>query len=566
MPPPEPQRVHDVKISRVRRYGCARVENIPPEEFGISRRQRSVMLRDCDYCYHEVRRSEAELIADGYDKEQIKRLPDYSGEGNSEEIARDTVDDNTLEAAEMLNRANRQIRVTEHYVLMDYEGDAKPRRYRVTTGGSGEILKRKGKPEIIPDIVRFASMTPVIMTHRFFGRSVADLVMDIQRIKTALQRAALDNVYFANNQRLEVAEEGATKDTIDDVLANRVAGIIRTRRIGSVAPVPNQPIGNFVFPMIEYMDTLREWRTGVTRQGQGLDPNALQNIGERAVLDAQSAARAKTKLIARIFAETGIKEMFWLLHQTIRQNASEAETVKLRGNWQQIDPQEWRQRDDLTINVGLGTGSREQEIAILREIMGIQVNAMKMPETGLAGPPQLYNTLKQLTRKAGFPSPEPYFTDPTQQPPKPPTPKPEEQKAMAEMQMAQQKMQAEMGMKQAEMGMRQQQTQAEMGMAQQRAQIEAGMQQQKIQADAEAQQQKAVQDAALQRQKFEMESELQRERMLQELALKREQLEAELGLKREQLIAELDLKRELGLEAAKANGGTSSVEMGGKPG
>ena len=229
-------------------------------------------------------------------------------------------------------------------------------------------------------MVRFASMTPVIMTHRFFGRSIADLVMDIQRIKTALQRAALDNVYFANNQRLEVAADGATKDTIDDVLANRVGGIIRTQRIGSVAPVPNQPIGQFVFPLIEYMDSTREWRTGVTRQGQGLDPNALQNIGERAVLDAQSAARAKTKLIARIFAETGIREMFWLLHATIKQNASQADTVKLRGSWVKVDPQEWRQRDDLTINVGLGTGSKDQEIAVLQQIMQIQGNAMTTPK------------------------------------------------------------------------------------------------------------------------------------------------------------------------------------------
>ena len=146
-------------------------------------------------------------------------------------------------------------------------------------------------------MVRFAAMTPVIMPHRFFGRSIADQTMDIQRIKTALVRAALDNVYFANNQRLEIAEDGATKDTIDDVLANRVGGIIRTRRIGSVAPVPNQPIGQFRLPADRVHGRQREWRTGVTRQGQGLDPNALQNIGERAVLDAQSAARAKMKLI-----------------------------------------------------------------------------------------------------------------------------------------------------------------------------------------------------------------------------------------------------------------------------
>ena len=569
MLPPTPETVHDVKISRIRKYGCARIENIPPEEFGISRRQRSVMLRDCDYCYHEVRRTEADLIKEGFDPDQIKKLPDYAGDGSSEEIARDTVDDNTLQSSEMLNRANRQIRITEHYAVMDYEGDGKPKRYRVTTGGSGsEILTRDGKPQIIPDLVRFAAMTPVIMPHRFFGRSIADLVMDIQRIKTALQRACLDNIYFANNQRMEVSEQGATKDTIDDILANRVGGIIRTKTIGSIAAVPNQPIGDFVFPMIEYMDSIREWRTGVTRQGQGLDPNALQNIGERAVLDAQSAARAKTKLIARIFAETGIKEMFWLLHATIRQNASEAETVKLRNSWVKVDPQEWRQRDDLTINVGLGTGSKEQEIAILREIMGIQVNALKMPETGLAKPINIYNTLKQLTRKAGLNSVEPYFTDPTKQPPVPPKPPPEMQKLQAEMQAKQQEMQMDQQRMQAELQMKQ----VEMQMGQQKLQAELQMKQAELQADAQMQSQKAQQDAALAQQKAQNDSELQRERMRAELAMRREQMSQELALKREQLEAELVMKRELGLTAVAAKtasengGGTSKVHVGGEPG
>jgi len=513
------------------------------------------MLRDCDYCFHEVRRSQADLIKDGFDEEQVKALPDYSGDGGTEEISRDTVDDNSLSGAEALNKANRQIRVTEHYILMDYEGDGKPRRYRVTTGGSGsEILKRKGKPEIVPDMVRFAAMTPFIMTHRFFGRSIADLVMDIQRIKTALQRAALDNVYFANNQRLEVAEDGATKDTIDDVLANRVGGIIRTRRIGSVAPVPNQPIGSFVFPMIEYMDTLREWRTGVTRQGQGLDPNALQNIGERAVLDAQSMARAKMKLIARIFAETGIKEMFWLLHATIRQNASEAETVKLRNQWIRVDPQEWRQRDDLTINVGLGSGSKEQEVAILREIMQIQGNAIQTPKMKLAKPDNVYNTLKQLVRKVGLHI-EPLFTDPSKQPDPPPEPSPEEKKGMAEMQLKQQDMQ----------------------MRQQGAMADAQMRQQQAQQDMQMQQAKAGQDAALQREKFNLDAQLQREQMQSDAQLKQMQIDAEMQLKRDQLTAELALKRELAMAGLQlkasmppsgANGGgsVSGVQLGGEPG
>jgi hypothetical protein len=293
----------------------------------------------------------------------------------------------------------------------------------------------------------------------------------------------------------------------------------------------------------------------VTRQGQGLDPNALQNIGERAVLDAQSAARAKMKLIARIFAETGFKEMMWLLHATIRQNASEAETVKLRNSWVKVDPQEWRQRDDLTINVGLGTGDKSQEIAVLREIMQIQGNAIQTPKMKLAGPPNVYNTLKQLVRKAGLNSIEPYFTDPSRMPDPPPEPSPEEKKGQAEMQMKQQDMQ-----------MRQQATMAD-----------AQMKQQQAQQDMQMQQAKAGQDAALQREKFMLDAQLQREQMQADMALKQAQIDAEMALKRDQLAAELALKRELAMAGLQlkasmpppggANGGgTSGVHIGGDPG
>src|SRR5262249_28745978 len=155
--------------------------------FGIARHARSI--RDADYCFHDVLRSEARLIEQGYDREQVRRLPSYVITDTIEARARDTVNEGTQGQGDAsINSASRLIKITEHYVRMDYEGDGKAGLYRVTTGGEeGEILERDGAPDIIAeDAVPFAAMTPVIITHRFFGRSIADLVMDIQRIKTAL--------------------------------------------------------------------------------------------------------------------------------------------------------------------------------------------------------------------------------------------------------------------------------------------------------------------------------------------------------------------------------------------
>src|SRR5262249_791230 len=144
-----------------------------------------------------------------------------------------------------LNRAARTIQVTEHYVRMDYEGRGKARLYRVTTAGDdGVPLERGGKPDIVEEeFVPFAAMTPGIMTHRFFVRSIADLVMDIQRIKTALLRAVLDNAYLANNPRVEVPESACGDSTLDDLLVSRPGGIVRTKMPGQLQILQHPNIG-----------------------------------------------------------------------------------------------------------------------------------------------------------------------------------------------------------------------------------------------------------------------------------------------------------------------------------
>jgi hypothetical protein len=521
-------KLHDVTLVKRKDYGCAKAEAIPPEEFGISKRARSIS--QSHYCYHEpAGKTEADLIAQGFDAEQVKTLQTQGDVREEEGLARDSVEEGEGDA-DTLNRAMRPIKVTEHYVRMDYEGDGKARLYRVTTGGDDlVVLKRDGKPDVVPvDVMPFAAMTPVIITHRFFGRSIADLVLDIQRIKTALIRGLLDNIYLLNNQRYEVAESHANERTLDDLLVNRPGGVIRTKTPGGLVPIANQPIGAALFPAIEYMDATREWRTGVTRQGQGLSPDSLQNIGERAVLDQANAARAKTKLIARIFAETGIRDLFSLLHQTIRKNERQASTVRLRNKWVPIDPRNWKTRDDMTITVGLGTGSKDQEVMYLMQLLGIQREAIMAPETGLVEPKNIYNTLEKIVQRVGLKSIEPYFTDPDTNPKTGqarPDPKMEEAKAKLEIEKE-----------------------------------KAGAQIQLEQTKAQVAQQSDAQ-------KMQTDMLLKREQMTAEFQLKREQMMAELQLRREEMMLEAELKREQGFYRPKAGGdGISDTQMGGQVG
>jgi hypothetical protein len=507
---------HDFTTVQKRKYGCCRVEPVPPEEFGVSRRAK--LGQPLDYSYHKVQRTVAELIRQGFDADQLEDLPDSPPDENSEGIARDTInEDRTFSSS--VNRATRLITVTEHYATLDYEGDGKARLYRVTTAGDddGQVLTRDGELDIIPvDFDPFAVMTPIIVTHRFFGKGMPDLTMDIQRIKTALYRGMLDNVYLANNQRIEISDSHAGQNTIDDLLNNRPGGLVRTKVPGGLVPISNQNLGEYVYPALEYMDTVREWRTGVVRQGVGIDSDALQNQSATAVRQTYNAAQAKMRLNARVMAEVGFKQLFWKMHATIRKNEGSRPTVKLRGKWTTVDPRQWRKRDDLTISVGLGSGGKAEQAAFWNQILLIQKEAIQLPGQNIVKPDNIYAVLQKLLAVGGEKSAEPYFSDPSD-PGNPPGQEKPDPKMI--------EMQGKMQLQKAELQANQQKMMADAKMKQ--AEVHARMEMEKLQAEADiaSNDRKIQADIALAREKFALEREIK----VLEFQLEQKKTEAELA-------------------------------------
>jgi hypothetical protein len=509
-----PDGTHDVTVVERKNYGCAKALGVPPEEFGIESDARSI--RDCNYCYHDiVSNTEADLIDQGFDPTQVKALPTYRPNLTTEQTARDTVDESS--ASTLKDTGTRRVQIIEHYARLDYEDNGKAKLYRITTGGrDGPVLLREGKPDILEfDAVPFAAMTPVIVTHRFYGKSLADLVMDIARIKTALLRALLDNAYLANNRRVEVPESHANENTLDDLLVSRPGGIVRTKQPGGLREIDHTDIGSHVYPLLEYQDATREWRTGVTKQGQGIDANALQNQSATAVNQAFTASQARVRLIARIFAETGIKDLFWLLHATIKKHADEPQTVRLRNKWVPVDPRNWKTRDDLTVNVGLGTGSKESQLMTLQMLIGAQEKAL---QAGMVSKRNLWNSAVELVKVTGRKDPEAFFTDPSHQPdpqqPQDPSAAPIEPPPNPDMM----KLQAESQIKTQEM---QQKAQLDQQAMQNKAQIENVQ----AQADVATQDRKTQAEIALAREKFAMDQQLLQMEMQMKLQLHQQDMQ-----------------------------------------
>jgi hypothetical protein len=486
-----PPVTHDVTIVTTRKLAHARVMGVPPEEFGIERGARSI--RDCNYCFHEVvTKTEGQLIAEGFDDEQIKSLGDYTGNTDIETFARDTTGEHLNASSDGANTATRLVRITEHYVRMDYEGDGRPGLYQVITGGDqSEILRKDGRECITPfDTIPFAATTPVPMTHRFFGRSMADLVMPLQREKTALKRGALDNLYLHNNPRVEVSEANAGPNTLDDLLVSRPGGVVRTKTAGGLNWQAVPDITSSIYPMMQYIDAEIETRTGLSRQSQGIDANALQNQSATAVAQMFSASQMRIKLIARIMAE-GVRDIFALLHGTIRKHGQSQQTVRLRNAWVAVDPRAWKTREDMTINVGLGSGGKAQQFAQLMALANIQKELIAGGKANMVGDRELYNTATELTRIMGHKNPGRFFNDPTavnpqtgqllHPPPAPPAPPPDpkllalQARAQADQLAAAHRAQAEQQRMQADAIHQQVKMQAEIELAKIKAELDAKM-------------------------------------------------------------------------------------------
>ena len=497
---PASQATHDVVVVKHKTYGRVKIAPVAPEEFGIEKTARTLRqgyIGGCNYCFHRVIRSQDDLIQQGFDEDQIRSLPTYMSVTNIEEINRDTVAEHQNVGEEM-NPAGRRIEVIEHYVRMDYEGDGVAKLYQVFTGSEqGQILYKKiegedgeiiEEPAITEfDEVPFAAMTPIIVTHRFFGRSLADLTMDIQRIKTALLRGLLDNTYLANNPRVVVSETGASDSTLDDLLISRPGGIVRVKSDpGAVSWQEVPTIGSHVFPMLEYADSIREIRTGVTKQGTSLDADALQNQSATAVNHMFTMAQARMRLIARIFAETGIKDLCVLVHGLVRKHGQQAQTIRLKGSWVTVDPRDWKKRNDMMVDVGLGTGGKAEQMAMMNLIIGMQEKALMGGKTNLVTDDNLYNAARTLTRITGHKDVNAFFSDPRSQPPPRPPPNPD----MIKAQIEQMKIQG------------QQQLQGE-----------------KMKSDVSLEQARMQADYALEQQKFEHQKELD----LLEMGMKREE-------------------------------------------
>jgi hypothetical protein len=298
------------------------------------------------------------------------------------------------------------------------------------------------------------------MPHRFYGRSVSELVEDIQLVKSTVMRQLLDNMYLTNNNRVAIMDG---MDNLDDLLTSRPGGVVRTKQPPSqvMMPMQSQTISQQAFPLLEYLDTVRETRTGVTRYAQGLDADSL-NKTATGINTLMTQTQMRMELIARIFSETGVKDLFSKIFELTVKYQDKERIIQLNNQFVPVRPTEWKDRYNISIIVGLGSGSKEQQLVILNNILERQVQAFQLQggqEYPMVTLKNFYNTLSKMIENAGLKNVENYFVNPDvgkqmiqPKPPPPPTPiekieftriASEEKRKLAELELENKKIRAE---------------------------------------------------------------------------------------------------------------------------
>jgi len=401
-------KLHDVVITRKETFGQVKFEAIPPEEFLIERRAKT--LKDANFVCHRTTKTRSELIEMGFDYETVYALPkEHNLKYNPEKNVRHRNIDNDY-TSESADEATDEIVVCESYIKIDQDGDGIAELRKITSSGdeSYTILDN-----VIVDNQPFCSVTPIAVPHRFYGRSVSELVEDIQLIKSTVMRQILDNMYLTNNNRVAVMDGQVN---LEDLLTNRPGGVVRTKAApGQVMmPMTTQTINNQAFPLLEYLDTVKENRSGITKYNQGMDTDSLNKTAS-GINTILSQSQMRIELIARIFAETGVKDLFKKIFELVVKYQDKERIIKIRNNFVPMNPMEWRDRCNVSIQVGLGTGSRDQQLGILNQILRQQIDGIKLqgsPHGPIVSMTNIYNTLAKIVENAGLKDVDSYFTDP----------------------------------------------------------------------------------------------------------------------------------------------------------
>ena len=480
---------HSVKISRSESDGKLCIESVPPEEFFVDRDARS--LDDAYIVAHRTEMRVGDLVAMGFDFDVVEELDGFytDNEMTGAEIFERQGYTEDLSGQNELDPSMKKVAVTEAYMRMDVDGTGIPVLHKFLCGGTKYELLDYEPIDEIP----FSKFEIDPIPHSFYGRSLAELILDDQDASTSIMRGILDNVAMTNNPRLGIIE-GAV--SLDDVLNNEIGGVIRMRQAGAVMPLEVPFSAGQTLGAMQYLDAMIEQKTGVSRASMGLNNDAMQSTTKAAVQATVQAAAGQVEVMVRNLA-IGMRDLFGIMLRLYQKNVDEEQIMRLNNQFIPVDPRVWNSEGmDVSINVGLGTGREEEKMSALQMALQLQMQVFQQygPMNGVVSMTNIRNTVADMLAINGVRNTERYFAP---------------MDAQREQQIMQQNAQQQQGQQPSDPN---------------QAFLQA--EQMKVQGRVQTDMMKAQTD----RQKAIMQDDRERDKMYQELALKNAELQAKYGL------------------------------------
>jgi hypothetical protein len=481
-----PAMLYDVELRRRNEKGRVRIRVLPPERCKISQYTPSYRLNECDYFefYEDVTISD--LRAQGFDvPDDIASETDTydTPEDQARDIYTETRDDVSQ------NPAMRRVRARMIWVRHDYDEDGIAEMQYVlrvgTTRDPSTVLHRE-EVSSIP----VACGVPSPLPHRHIGISIADMIADIQRIRTTIMRQGLDNLYLSNNPQKVINQNTVN---LDDVLQSIPGGIVRTDNVNDVRYEKHPFVFAEAMAGLEYMDKMGERRAGVNQYFTGTDANAL-NKTATGIQQLSTMAAQRVEQIARILG-SAVEDLARIVHELILKAGHKAEVVKLRGKWVEVDPAQWKKRSDFKISVGFASGNKDAMVSRLTMIAQHQYQAIQLG-LPIAQPQNLYETMLELTKASDFATPERFWTDPSTVEPQQPPPDPQMLKIQADSAAKEAELEQTGGLKQSELELKQ----TELALKDKEITVKAELEKYRIDTDASVKLRLAEQQAETQRQ------------------------------------------------------------------
>jgi hypothetical protein len=395
---------YDIKVMKSREEGKLCIESVPPEEFFIDRNSKSI--DDFYVCGHRTEMRVGDLVAMGFDFEEVSNLSGISEHdtlAEAEDFERRGYDQE--EEDNVADPSMKLVAVTECYMRVDVDGTGVPQMHKILLGGGQYKLLDYEAWNEVPFAVFEVDPEP----HAFFGRSIADLIINDQDAATSMLRGVLDNIAMTNQPRT-MAMEGMVN--MSDLLNNEIGAVVRTKDVNAVRELTVPFTAGQTLGAMEYYDQVIEQKTGVSRASNGLDPDALRNTTATAVQLTASAAAGQIEVIARNLAEGGMKRLFKLMLKLLAENSPDGVMMQIAGDqFAPIDPRSWNVDMNISINVGLGTGKEDQRVAALQQALQTQMQIWQTygPTNGLVGMTNIRNTLSDILALGGVRNAERYY-------------------------------------------------------------------------------------------------------------------------------------------------------------